>query len=521
MLKLQPRSLEWALNHALEYGDTDIFPVPFEFKAIKHDWENIIRWLQDVNVLEWTTRPFRRCLTPKNRFGFRISTQLDPIDYLIYTALVYEIGNDIESRRVSTERNIVHSYRFSPDRNGKFFDETKNFGTFTSTAKEHVETGEFSYVIIADISDFFAKLYSHRLENALRSATTKTNHAKALINIMSQWNEHFSYGIPIGPSASNLLSEIAIDDVDRILLSEGKKYVRYSDDFRIFCTSYRDAHETLALLAHDLFENHGLTLQQSKTKIITVEQFNDNYLRGVEHHELDTLSNRFYEIISKIGLNNPYEPIIFDDLDSSVQQEIVNLNLEEILQEQIASEELDIPITKFILRRLAQLEYNNVDIILENIDKFYPVFKDVVKYFSMLNDLSEEDKHNLGERLLNLLSSDSIVSHLEFHRQWAISLFIEDTEWNNVDRFVELYNKFEDPFSRRKIILSMGRAKQEHWFRSKKRYLFDFNSWIRRAIIAGGSCLPTDERRHWYQSLEPRLDHLEKAVVKWAKSNPF
>ncbi|MDK2599290.1 RNA-directed DNA polymerase [Bacillus stercoris] len=265
-----------------------------------------------------------------------------------------------------------------------------------------METGKFSYVIIADISDFFAKLYSHRLENALRSATSKTNHVKALINIMSQWNEHFSYGIPIGPSASNLLSEIAIDDVDRILLSEGKNYVRYSDDFRIFCTSYRDAHETLALLAHDLFENHGLTLQQSKTKIITVERFNDEYLRGVEHHELDTLSNRFYEIIAKIGLDNPYDPIDIDDLEPSVQQEIVNLNLEEILQEQISNEELDIPITKFILRRLAQLEYDVVDLILENVDKFYPVFKDVVKYISSLSNLREEERHYLGERLLNL-----------------------------------------------------------------------------------------------------------------------
>lgn len=520
MLNLKPRSLEWALKHALEFGDTDIFPVPFEFKAIKHDWNNIVSWLQEVNVLEWTTRPFRRCLTPKNRFGFRISTQLDPIDYLIYTALVFEIGEDIERRRVELNQNIVHSYRFNPDQNGRFFDDTKNYGTFSNAAREQVATGEFTHVIIADISDFFAKLYSHRLENALRSATTKTNHALALINIMSQWNERFSYGIPIGPSASNLLSEIAIDDVDRILLSEGKRYVRYSDDFRIFCTSYRDAHETLALLAHDLFENHGLTLQQSKTKIITVDQFNEIYLRDFEHNELDTLSERFYEIISQIGLDSPYESIDFDDLDSSIQEEIVNLNLEGILREQIASEEIDIPITKFILRRLAQLEYNVVELILENVEKFYPVFKDVIKYISSLNELEEWERHYLGERLLNLMP-DSVVSHLEFHRQWILSIFIDDTEWNNIDRFVELYNRLEDPYSRRKIILSLGRANQEHWFRAKKRYLFDFNPWIRRAIIAGGSCLPTDERKHWYQSLEPRLDPLEKAVLKWAKANPF
>ena len=40
MLTLHERSLDWALAHALRYGDTDVFPLPFEYEAIKHDWSS-------------------------------------------------------------------------------------------------------------------------------------------------------------------------------------------------------------------------------------------------------------------------------------------------------------------------------------------------------------------------------------------------------------------------------------------------------------------------------------------------
>jgi len=67
----------------------------------------------------------------------------------------------------------------------------------------------------------------------------------------------------------------------------------------------------------------------------------------------------------------------------------------------------------------------------------------------------------------------------------------------------------------------MGRAKQRHWFQSQWRSLFNEPNWSRRALLAGISCLPQDARKHLYRSVEPRLDELEKAVVCWAKNNPF
>lgn len=67
----------------------------------------------------------------------------------------------------------------------------------------------------------------------------------------------------------------------------------------------------------------------------------------------------------------------------------------------------------------------------------------------------------------------------------------------------------------------MGRAGQRHWFQSHWRNLFDEPDWPRRALLAAGSCLTQDARNHWYRSVEPRLNPLEKAVMRWAKDNPF
>ncbi len=60
-------------------------------------------------------RSFIRSLTPKLKYGLRLSTLQDSIDTLIYAALVYEIGEDIEASWVPIEKNVSFSYRFNPN----------------------------------------------------------------------------------------------------------------------------------------------------------------------------------------------------------------------------------------------------------------------------------------------------------------------------------------------------------------------------------------------------------------------
>ena len=516
MLKLKLDSLDWALNLALKYRDTDIFPSVFEFEAIQHN-NSLISKIADENILEWSVRGLRKCLTPKHRYGFRVATQLDPLDFLIYTALVYEIGSDLENRRIPINEGIVHSYRFSPNADGQIYDVSFNYSSFNERTKQILQDSNFRYVLVADIADFFPKIYTHRVENALRLATTRTNHAKAINDLIKQWNFTVSYGIPVGPTVSRLIAEVTISDVDQALLSEKITYVRFSDDFRIFCRSQREAYKYLVFLANVLFDSHGLTLQQHKTRILTTELFEENYLYSEDKRVLRGLSKKFNEIVPHIG----YEKIRWTDLTSEQQSQIQSLSLVEILQEQASSEEIDVALCRKVLQILTQLDdAEAISIVSNNIDNLYPVFPYVVDYIKSVSFIEPQRKIEIGTKIRKLLD-DSNISHLEFHRMWLLSIFSQNAGFNQEQEFATLHSKYTDSFSSRELILGLGSSHQDYWFSSRKQKVFELEPWQRRAVLFAGSCMGVDERKHWYDFLEPRLDPLELAVTKFARANPI
>lgn len=76
---LSPKTIEWTLEHFLRHNDTDIFHKHFEFQAIYHNKDDFIKTMSGQDILQWNTRTFRRYLVPKQRYGFRLVTQLDPL----------------------------------------------------------------------------------------------------------------------------------------------------------------------------------------------------------------------------------------------------------------------------------------------------------------------------------------------------------------------------------------------------------------------------------------------------------
>ncbi|PZD73739.1 hypothetical protein C1752_01591 [Acaryochloris thomasi RCC1774] len=522
MLKLQERSWNWAIAHALEFGDTDVFPAPFEYQAISYDWDNVLDKLKDINVLEWCTRPARTLLSPKAKYGFRVITQLDPLDFLVYSALIYEIADDLEDRRISSQDERVFSYRVATTREGQLFEPDIGYRQFLEKCRSKLlSNGDTGVVATTDISDFYSRIYHHRLENGLRAATTKSNHVKGLMSLMSGWNGTETFGIPVGSAPSRILAETALSDVDEALLANGVDFIRFNDDYRIFASSETLAYQQIAFLAETLFRNHGLSLQPNKTAILPALDFRQQFLATPLDREMDSLHERFQNLIEELGLENPYEEIEYDDLTLE-QKEIVDaLNLVELFQEEADSEVPDLPVIKFCLRRLGQLGDDGIiEDIFDNLESLIPAFVDIISYFTNLRFLNVDERSMLGSRILDLLE-DSIVSELAYHRMWIMQVFTSSREWDNEDQFVNIYNRERDQACKRKLILAIGRSQQRHWFQSQWRTLFEHPHWQRRAVLAAASCMPSDARKHWYRSIEPQLDVLELAVSRWAKNNPF
>jgi hypothetical protein len=441
---------------------------------------------------------------------------------MIFCGLVYEIGGDLEAHRVPVEAGIVFSHRFSPTIEGRLFRKDTGYRGFLAASLGKVDAEGITHVAIADIADFYPRLYHHPLENALDAATDKHLHVRAIMKLIGGWTERVSYGIPIGSDPARLLAEVAIADVDEALQAADLSFVRYSDDFRFFTTSQAEAYAAIALLANHLYTSHGLTLQPQKTLILTTEEFKGAYVRSAEDEELGNIREQFEVFAAQIGLGTLYEPFEYEDLENEQKAFVDALNLVDMLREELEDENgPELPIVTFALRRLRQLGTPDaVDLVLNHVGILYPVLPDVIRYLSGVRGLLPARRAAVGRRVLDLLDN-SILSELDYFRMWALELFSRSNRWDCVDRLTPLLGVLPDHFSRRKLTIAMGRAGQHHWFHARRRNLFDDGHWQRRAFLLGASCMEGDASDHWYRSVSPRLDVLDNAVIAWAREDPL
>lgn len=200
-------SLEWALKHVENFGDTIFLPRAFEYQAIRHDWPEIKKWLMTQDLRNWSSRPFRRFLASKSRYSFRYVTQLDPLEYLLFTALLYDVGPQLESVRLPSSDKTVFSWRFDLKTDGQMYSPEFRWHDFNQRCLELAKPSRCKWIVVADIADFFPHIYIHPLEQVLDRATTRSPHAYCLLRMLSNWNAFVSYGLPVGLAGSRILAE--------------------------------------------------------------------------------------------------------------------------------------------------------------------------------------------------------------------------------------------------------------------------------------------------------------------------
>lgn len=82
-----------------------------------------------------------------------------------------------------------------------------------------------------------------------------------------------SYGIPVGSSASRIIAEAILTDVDDALVHEEVAFTRYVDDYRIFIRPDQNPYRIIAFLSEQLAKNEGLSLNAQKTRLLTAKEF--------------------------------------------------------------------------------------------------------------------------------------------------------------------------------------------------------------------------------------------------------
>ena len=509
---LSSDSLDWALAHISQFGDTDIFPIPFEYKAIKHDWNTIKPYLSSIDLGSYQTRSYIRCLIPKPLGGYRVAIQLDPIDTIIYTGMLYECAELIEKAR--STKNIACSYRISIAKDGRFFESGNPWkDTYQKQSLEYAKSGEFHYVVLVDIADFYNQIYHHRLTNNLESANVTEiraqNIEKFLFNLTGN---HHSRGLPVGPSASILLAEACLIDIDEYLQGNGYIHTRYVDDFRIFCKTFQQANTVLHDISEYLYTAHRLYCQANKTKIQPIEQFAQLELQDPEQLENQSKAEKINSVLAELLNLTGYIYFQEDILPGDVHQIVLD-TLSELFDFVIQEDVLPLGFSRYILRRARATQSAILQTrVLNNLDKLAPVFRDAILY--LLKTARPNSSEMIGQGLSEFLNK-SPLSFTPYLKLWCIDAFSTKKELINFSDAFQFAGSLNSPLENRYKALLTREYGYIPWIRANKENWNSFSSWESRAVLWAGKILGRDERENWLSHISKNSgDILFSAIAK-------
>jgi hypothetical protein len=518
--QLRPESLKWALTHVLRFGDTDIFPVPFEYKAIEQCWGVLQQELASIDLSTYEPRSLRRFLVPKPRGGFRVAIQLDPVDTLLYTAIVYEAAELIEQQRVVPDRRIACAYRVEIDANGQFFRTKDGWPDFHEQSTQLAESGKYGFVLTADIADFYNQISHHRVRNALELAGVPLERAKNVERFLMNLTALQSRGIPVGPSASILLSEACLGDVDTNLLRKGYVHTRYSDDFRVFCTDRGEAYRALHDLSDYLYTAHRLTLQSSKTRPVPVGEFIETELLDPERLEeqgriekLNGLVEMFQEYVSAVYSSSGDEVTIEEIIDTFPEEQlrVARQNITDLFDVCLEKAPLHLGLSRYLLRRATALQTGVLQgRVLNNMDVLAPVMRDVARY--LVRSMRAGTANAIGNGLIHFVAN-SDLAFIPYLRLWIIYVFLQKLVTEFSDSIYGLFEKAGDHLGVRPMALLARELGLLDWVRERKEIWNNHGPWDRRSIIWASSVLPQDERGFWLKRVQNAGDVLDSVVA--------
>lgn len=526
MVRFNADSLRWAKNSIISVTNNDLFPKPFEIKVIDTEWDEIERNLLQYNIemdgkyldnekkYYWSAG--RKSLVPKGHMSFRFATQLDPIDSIVLTSLIHQYGDKLERSRIQVQDQKVFSNRFHPNQ-GFLFDTASNWLGFWERSLEKAR--EISgFVLKCDISDFYNQIYHHRLENELDKTGIPREITKTVIDLMSTLTDGVSRGIPVGPIPVHLLAEISLNSVDKSLESHFYDHCRYMDDFHIFCRSREDAQIALFDLNRLLDVSGRLTLQQSKVEIQDSEDFIETAEKKIAEATVDETESEIIKIILKHASGDPYGIISQTQLDDTEKEHFTEEEMTALLRKCTELDDPNYSKIRWILRRFSQIGAPGaIPFLLGNLQDLTPALADIALYLLSTEEYYEGDWDDVGKQLIDALEIP-FIKHSEYLQTVLLHLFTKNPDLNHLETLLQSFDRSQ-PMVKRKIVLAAVKADTYHWIQERKGEINKYETWIRRALILGGSTLPKDEREYWMNRIihHPTCTFLEKMVAKWVK----
>lgn len=513
-----------AIANVIGHGDTDVFPFPFENWLFRENEEAVCKILERIDkdfdqLIETHSPQFESTLAPVGYTGFRWATQIDPFWNAYMLSMIISCSEKIEAARIPTEEMSVHSYRFVKDGDAIF---DKNFGWPSFMRRSYELSQKFPYIVATDISEFYRRIGHHRVENALEHVI-KNQIPDRILSILGLFSNSASYGLPIGGPAARILSEITINQVDRILQAEGFVFTRFADDYHIFTEDTDSAYKALQFLSEALITNQGLTLQKSKTRIMQSGEFRHSYPKHLLDESPDGDSKVESDTIKLLRLSVHYDPYSSSAKSdyAALKNQLDEIDVIGLLAAEANKSQINIAVSRKIVAAIVHLDetlrVNAIKTLLENKEQFFPITTTVLQVIKSVMSLSSAETQRVIAGLVRQAASErSHVFRPDLHMAYVVRILAEAGTEEDLNFLHSVYRE-APAFIRKDIILAY--AKQGYWYLlSNLRPKFGAMSpWEKRAFLFASYAMG-DEGRHWREKITVDFEEVDKSLRDWISS---
>lgn len=492
-LNLSNDALDWSLQHHKRFGDTDLFSTAFEFEVADRRWGDLRKQLSAQDLLEHEWRRGRTLLVMKDRVSFRRATQFDPVDSILFAALIWTIGPDIEARRLARDRNAIFSYRYAPSSSGQLFAPGKAKQAFWTHTAAAFGAHDSPWLVITDITDFYGQIRHSYLEAQLES-TVPDGVAATVMRAIKAAQDESDIGIPVGPHSTHLLAELALAPFDEFMLDRGYTHMRFVDDIHVVCESENKAREALFDIAEYMHSTLKLSLSRHKTSVLDTEAAKEfaRTALGTQDANEDEKRARVRKLIQKhISRDDDDEPDATPDEDS--QAGLTPDNLRGILEE-LLKDDSQVPLRQY-LKGLTHLRAPGaIEFVVDRLSDMLPVLPEATEYLSRTLGHFDGDASEVFSGLIAALDLP-IVLKSEHMQMLIFAMFVKFP--HELEDFAQIARRYDTatPAARREILLLAGKKKRAGWLKARVREGADAGPWLLRALVEASKCLDEKDRR--------------------------
>jgi hypothetical protein len=509
--RLSKSSLLNATKHLCKYGDTDVFPHLPELVFLHERQADIVKELAELDLDTYSPGNAIEALGPKSRYAFRMVHQMPLLDTILLVAAVVEVGDKIEAHRPPSNGMEAFSYRFSLDQKGGLFRTDRSYKDWLNAQVAFIKGNlKIKRVVLTDISDFYARVNFHRLENLLDEVAPGHGGARYIKKHIRVIRAKQSFGLPVGGSGARLLAELVLSDTDRALQNDSRVATRFVDDFRIFLRADENPYDALAFIAEQLGVNEGLSLNAAKTRVYT----RTDYLTRLKHLLTDVSDEA-----EGAALDDLATELYFDEEPDPAQvAKLKSMNLLGFLQQEVGKEFFDMGRIKVIFRAL------KIAKPVDAIEYLTTNFAELVVFgreMTLLMHALEADNPGCFNGLCGTVIATILAppaSSMQLIKAWLLQLFVRGTVPITATDIKRLEG-LSSPLEKRQLHLIRGRIGDKNFFRKNKTAFGSLSVLEQTCFIWGASCLPKDEYENWLPMVKPMLTMPTGAIfLKWAQA---